>query len=290
MDAPRHLKAFCPFQSSYLQLGDHRIHYVDEGEGDAVLMLHGNPTWSYLYRNVVAALRSKFRCIVPDHMGCGLSDKPQHYVYRLQTHIENALALVKALSLDRFHLVVHDWGGPIGFGLARQVPDLVHKLVVFNSSGFLSPRIPLRIRICRIPVFGPVAIRFLNGFAFGATRMAVAGKLPMEVRRGFLAPYDSWKSRIAILRFVQDIPLHPRHPSWKTMLKIESSLSTFRNRDMLLCWGLRDWCFTQHFLEGWKARFPDAAVHEFPNAGHYLLEDAGDVINPLVRRFLRSGA
>ena len=102
-----------------------RLHYLDEGAGEAVLMLHGNPTWSFFYRNIIRELRDSFRCVAPDHIGCGLSSKPQRYGYRLSDHIENLATLVDSLNLESFHLIVHDWGGPIGMALAERMPEAI---------------------------------------------------------------------------------------------------------------------------------------------------------------------
>src|SRR5690606_35258145 len=136
------LEKFYPFRSHFLQLGNHNLHYVDEGKGQPILMLHGNPTWSFYYRNLVAAFSENFRTVVPDHMGCGFSDKPQDYDYSLGTHINNAYKLIKFLDLKDIILVVHDWGGAIGFGLVTRYPALFSKIVILNTAAFPSEHIP----------------------------------------------------------------------------------------------------------------------------------------------------
>ncbi len=276
-----------PFASHFLDVGGVRLHYVDEGERDAppVLLLHGNPTWSFFYRDLIRELRTTHRVIVPDHVGCGLSDKPQRYPYRLATHVDNVARLVDALKLDGITLGVHDWGGAIGFGLAARQPQRFSRFVVFNTAAFFGP-VPFRIRVCRWPVLGSLVVRGLNGFARPATVMAVRRPLPPDVRAGFLAPYGNWADRVAVWSFVQDIPTRPSHPTWPVIESIDAALPQFRDWPMLICWGMRDFCFNAAFLEGWRRRFPDAQVHRFDDAGHYLLEDAGDRIIPLVRAFL----
>lgn len=281
-------RSLYPFESRELRIDGLRYHYVDEGTGEVLLLVHGNPTWSFYWRRVIAALRDRYRVIAVDHMGCGLSDKPQRYPYRLATHIANLRQLIAELDLRDVTLVAHDWGGAIGLGAAVEEPDRFARLVLLNTAAFRSERIPWRIRICRIPVLGALAVRGLNAFARAALRMAVCHpqRLTPEVKAGLLAPYRSWQDRVAILRFVQDIPLDRRHPSYETLASIEARLERLRSNPTLLMWGMRDWCFTPHFLERFREFFPDAEVERFADAGHYVLEDAGERIVPRLERFL----
>lgn len=262
------------------------MHYVSEGRGEVVLMLHGNPTWSFLYRNLILQLRDHFRCIAPDHIGCGLSDKPQKYPYCLQTHIDNAIELVKHLNIKHFHIVVHDWGGAIGMAVAQKFPARLRSIVVLNSAAFLSQQIPLRIAFCRIPILGKFLIRGLNLFSRMANVMATVDRLSSSVKKGFIFPYDSWKNRIAVHEFIKDIPLHPDHPSYGCLDTIQNTLWLLQHKPSLICWGMRDFCFTPHFLEQWKSHFPKALVHRYPNAGHYVLEDTANDSLPRIRQFL----
>ncbi|MFC1837303.1 alpha/beta fold hydrolase [Thermodesulfobacteriota bacterium] len=275
-----------PFKPNKINIDGNSLAYLDEGRGSPVVMLHGNPTWSFYYRNLATLLSNKYRVIVPDHMGCGLSDKPQDYPYLLKTHIDNCEKLLAQLNIEKFSLVLHDWGGAIGMGLAARKPSEVQTIVIMNSAAFRSRRIPLRINICRIPVLGDVIIRGFNGFARGAVTMAAAKKMSPEVARGYTAPYDSWANRVALLRFVQDIPLSPEDTSWGTLIEIEQSLARFKNTPMLILWGGNDFCFTRHFYDEWLRRFPGAESHFFQQAGHYVLEDAFDEMAPLITTFL----
>jgi haloalkane dehalogenase len=276
-----------PFASHFVATDGVRQHYLDEGEGPAVVMVHGNPTWSFYYREAALALRHEHRIIVPDHVGCGLSDKPQDYSYRLAQHIDNLEFLINDhLQLSEVDLMVHDWGGAIGMGYAVRNPDRVRRLVVLNTAAFLMDFCPFRIRVCRWPLFGSLALRGFNAFARAATTMAVRKPLAPEVKEGLLAPYDSWENRIATLRFVQDIPLRRSHPSWETVADIQKHLHLLADKPMLICWGMQDFCFTEAFLDIWQSYFPNARVHRFEDAGHYVLEDAGDRVIPLAERFL----
>ena len=215
MPASSDWRSLYPFESHWLKIGPHRLHYVDEGSGPPLLLLHGNPTWSFYWRKVIEPWRKKFRVVALDHVGCGLSDKPAVYDYTLARHVENVLALVRALDLKDITLVAHDWGGPIGLGAAVALPQRFARLVLMNTAAFRSTRVPWRIRACRIPFLSAWAVRGLNLFVRGTLRMATEfpDRLSGAVRAGYLAPYDSWAHRIAVHRFVQDIPLSPRHRS-----------------------------------------------------------------------------
>lgn len=262
-----------PFTPKRFSLGLHSLSYVDEGSGPAVVMVHGNPSWSYLYRNVITALRGEYRCIAPDHIGCGLSDKPGNYPYRLQNHIDNLSRLLDHLQVERCVLMVHDWGGAIGMGWAGAHRNRIAGLVVLNSAAFPSPRIPFRIGICRWPFIGSLLVRGLNGFAGPATFMAVESAMDVRVKEGFLAPYGSWGSRVGIHRFIQDIPMQKRHPSWQALQTVAASLGGLRQKPMLILWGGRDFCFNRPFYEEWYRRFSKATGSYFEQAGHYVLED-----------------
>ncbi len=278
------------FESRFIELGPHRMHYLDEGQGETLLMLHGNPTWSFYYRNLIKGCRSQFRCVVPDHIGCGLSDKPQEYNYTLSQHIDNLAVLVDRLGLDNLTLVMHDWGGSIGMGLAARAPEKIKRLIFFNTAAFIANRIPFSINLCRKPIIGSLAILRLNLFAKMAASWACKQTRRMvgKVRRGYLAPYNSPENRIANLRFVQDIPMTPDIPSYPVVEHIESQLGYFRDRPVMIIWGMKDFCFTEYFLDRWKKYFPDAEVHEVEQAGHYVVEDADEKIIPWMIQFLRN--
>ncbi len=264
--------------------------YVDEGprSDSAVLMVHGNPTWSYYYRHLVAALRDTRRCVVPDHIGMGFSEKPEDYNYTLATRINDLEALVGRLGLKSIDLVVHDWGGAIGFGFAGRNARLVRRIVILNTAAFPSERIPGRIAVCKARPLGPWLVRGLNGFAWPATWMAMGRRsLSADEKRGYLLPYDSWANRVAVSGFVQDIPMSPRHPTWATLAAVAAGIEQFGDRPALIVWGGRDFCFDDSFLAEWKRRLPAAAVHRLADAGHYVLDDAREDVVPRVATFLR---
>ncbi|HWA85741.1 MAG TPA: alpha/beta fold hydrolase, partial [Opitutus sp.] len=267
-----------------------RMSYLDEGprSEEAVLMLHGNPTWSFYFRELVRTLSPRVRCVVPDHVGMGLSEKPQNYDYTLATRIADIEALIESLRLKRVRLVVHDWGGAIGFGVAVRRPELIERLVVLNTAAFPAPWIPARIAICKAPVIGTPLVRGLNGFAGPATWMAMHRRaLSADEKRGYLFPYGSWADRVAVNAFVRDIPLRASHRSWSVLQAVEAGLEKFRDRRALIVWGGRDFCFNDRFLGRWREMLPAAEVRRIADAGHYVLEDAREDAVPLLAEFLR---
>ena len=272
---PDWLKEIYPFTPRRHETPAGIMSYIDEGAGsEAVLMVHGNPTWSFFYRNVVLALRGQVRCIVPDHLGCGLSDKPQDWAYTLPNHIRNLRSLVDRLGLKRVHLIVHDWGGPIGLGTMLPLQELLGNVVILNTAAFADTVIPARIRFCRVPVIGELAVRGFNGFAWPATWMAVTKPLPAAVKAGFVFPYNSWANRIATHRFVVDIPTGQGTASDQALAEIESKLLLLKTKQVRILWGGQDFCFNRHYYERWCDLLPSARSDYLSEAGHYLLEDA----------------
>lgn len=272
------VKALYPFEVRSWASPDGVMRYVDHGprEGRPVLLLHGNPSWSFLWRNLILALAAHGRRVIaPDHLGMGLSARPERFL-RLEDRIRAVHGLVEHLGLKEFDLGVHDWGGAIGFGLATRMPDRIGRILVTNTGAFLSERIPARIALCRAPLIGRLIAQHLDGFAWPATWMAVEKPLPKPVKAGFLAPYGTIALRQAVADFVADIPMEREHPTRPVLAAVEAALPTLRSKPMLLLWGLKDFCFDRSFLAGFEERFPEAQKRLFPQAGHYVLEDAGD--------------
>lgn len=278
-----------PFAPHYFTApSGHRLHFVDEGENQPAVMLHGNPTWSFFFRHLVTAVTAAGgRAVVPDHLGCGLSDKPKNGSYHLKDHIDNLEELVdRQLKLDSLDLVLHDWGGAIGMGYAVRHPEKIRRIVILNTAAFLMPDCPRRIRLLRCPGLGECLVQGGNVFVEAALRMAPHKPLSPQAKAGFRFPYDSWANRIATLKFVQDIPFSPKDISWQTLCDIQNRLPLLAAKKILICWGERDFCFTMKFLQRWKNLYPQASVRTYPQAGHYLLEDCADEIIPPVANFL----
>ena len=273
--------------------------YLDEGprDGEVVVMLHGNPSWSYYWRNLVSGLSDPasgkgYRCIVPDHIGMGFSDKPgdADYDYTLQSRVDDLAALLAHLGIDGpMTLAVHDWGGMVGFGWALTHAAQVKRLVITNTAAFPLPsakRMPWQLSLGRDSKFGAFLIRAFNAFSSGASYLGVEKKMPADVRRAYVSPYDSWANRISTVRFMQDIPLHPGDKAWSLVESAGQKLPQFADRPAFIGWGLKDFVFDQHFLAGFRVALPNAEVHAYDDAGHYVLEDKAAELVPAIRAFL----
>ena len=284
-----------PFKSNYMEINGFQYHYVDEGAGDPVIMLHGNPTWSFYYREVIKAFSKSRRMIAPDHIGCGLSEKPDanRYGYTLQNRIDDLTAFIEHLQIDRpITLVVHDWGGMIGMAYALEHIDKIDKIIILNTAAFLPPggkSIPIRLWLIRHLTFlATPAVLSLNLFSRGAVYMASAKGLPPDVQNGLTAPYNSWKNRIATLRFVQDIPVFPEDPSYGIVKHADRYLDALKNIPMLILWGEKDFVFDMDYLAEWRRRFPGAEAHSFAQAGHYVLEDETEAVLAKIASFIET--
>lgn len=281
-----------PFDSHVFETGGSRMHYVDEGEGPPIILLHGNPTWSFYYRDLIKGLRARYRVIAPDHIGCGLSAKPQRYRYTLDMHIKNVGRLIDHLGLRSISIGGHDWGGAVACGWAVRNPKRVNRMLILNTAAFLGGPIPLRIRICRWNGLGDLIVRGFNGFCRSALKQACMNRERMtpHVAKGYLLPYGSWRDRVGIMRFIRDIPVSPLVPSHRVVREIESGLHLLAGKPMLICWGARDFCFNDWYLNEWRQRFPNAEVHRFADAGHYIVEDAHERIIPLIDQWMGGSA
>jgi haloalkane dehalogenase len=285
-----------PFESRWTEFTDGRMHYIDEGPAianagesrECLLFVHGNPTWSFHWRRLIAALRSRYRCVASDHLGCGLSDKPQRFI-RLQERVDNLATLIRRLHVDRVAvtLIAQDWGGAIGLGAMLALPRL-KGIVLFNTGAFPPAHIPWRIRACRVPVLGRLAVQGGNLFSRAALRLTLARRRRLEpaVAAGYLAPYDNWANRRAVYGFVRDIPNGPHNPTWRTLADIERALPTFAGLPISLIWGMRDWCFRPDSLDRFVEAWPQAEVHRLADVGHWVVEDAPEESLAIIERFL----
>ena len=276
--------------------GGIRMHYIDQGRGDPVLMVHGNPTWSFHYRDLAKTLvGAGHRVIVPDHIGMGLSDKPSdsRYNYTLQSRVDDLERLTGILDIKTpVTLVVHDWGGPIGLCWALRDLARIKAMVVLNTAGSLPPegfRLPWQLGASR-SALGPLLVQGFDMFMDGFLKRGVVRPLSPVVAQGYRAPFRSWSDRRAIMRFIQDIPRGPGDKAYNLMQWLGNNLPNFSGVPTLIGWGMRDFVFDKRFLEQWKLRLPQAVVREFPNAGHLLLEDSGFEVLPMIREFAKKHA
>ena len=284
-----------PFTPARMAIRDGiEMKFLDEGprDGEVIVMLHGNPSWSYYWRHLVLGLRDRYRCIVPDHVGMGLSDKPgdDRYRYTLQSRVDDLATLLDRLGIaGPVTLAVHDWGGMIGMGWAMRQPARVKRWVVTNTAMFPLPDakpMPWQLSFGRDSKLGALLIRGINAFSGAASYVGVQRRMPADVRRAYVAPYDTWANRIATLRFVQDIPLRQGDPAWSLVEQAGRVLPAFSDRPAFLGWGLRDFVFDGHCLDAFKRAWPRAETHAFDDANHYVLEDKHAVLVPAIRDFL----
>jgi pimeloyl-ACP methyl ester carboxylesterase len=286
-----------PYEPNWLFTDGIRIHYVDEGprDGEAVVMLHGNPTWAYLYRNFIGPLaEAGFRAIAHDELGFGRSDKPERgKEYSVQRHAKHFAALMDELGLADVTLVVQDWGGPIGLNWAVDNPDRVRRLVLLNTwpGGAVPeyPHPPLPFKLMRGPGTGELLVKgaqiFTRLFLFkGGTHPERLGE---NEKAAYLAPHPSWASRTGVLAYPRLIPWDDASPSWEVGRHNEENLGRLAGKPVLICWPDSDRAFKQKSLALWRARFPDADVHTIEESGHYVQEDAHEQVVPLILDFLR---
>ena len=273
--------------------GGHNLHVIDEGHGRPVVMLHGNPSWSFYYRNLLEELSGNHRVIVPDHIGMGRSDKPDDstYEYTLNQRVSDLESTLEQLGVTSdITLVVHDWGGMIGSTFATRHPERVSRMVILNTAGFGLPKekmFPWPLWLSRNTPVSALFVRGLNGFVKGTAWIGTTrNKMSNDIKKAYLWPYDSWANRRSVHRFVQDIPLTPKDKTWPVLKQVEADLPKLAAKPMLIAFGLKDLVFDRHFLKGWTDRFPQAEVVRYEDASHYVLEDVGQELWTKIRSFL----
>jgi haloalkane dehalogenase len=267
------------------------MHYVDEGSGPPVLLVHGNPTWSFMYREVIRAFRGSFRVLAPDHLGMGLSERtPDEGRRNLAARVSDLGSFLDGIGLeDPVRILAHDWGGPVALGWALRHPARVASVSLMNT-GLRIPRgyrMPARLALFqRVPAIGALLARDLGLFARGLADAGTVRPLSARAREGLLAPYARREHRAAIAGFVRDIPWRPSHPSGRHLEETDALLETaLAGKPVSLIWGLRDFVFTPLFLYDLKKRLPRARVLALPRSGHYLLEDEPGRIIRFLGRF-----
>lgn len=284
-----------PFQPHYYRRPDGlALHYIDEGRGQPLIMVHGNPTWSFFWRHLIKEFSPNYRCLALDHMGMGFSSRPdkKQYAFSLADRVADLSALVEHWRLDRpAHLIVHDWGGPIGLSWAAAHPEMVASVTVMNSGARIPKdyRLPWKLALFkRFTPMGSYLAHRCNLFAWGTAIFGVKKQLSPPALEGFLAPYRQAEHRLAIARFVEDIPLDPAHPSFTLLADTNRALDKLlTGRPFSLIWGLGDFVFNRAVLLDWLGRFPHAPFLALPEAGHYLMEDEEQKIIAFLRKFLK---
>ena len=283
-----------PFTRNYFERPDGlAMQYVDEGSGPPVLMVHGNPTWSFFYRRLINALAPNFRCLAPDHLGMGLSSRPRpdEYNFDLAARAADLAALADHWHISEpIHLVAHDWGGPIAMSWAVEHPDRVASVTIMNSGLRIPPKYHLPLKLALFRQFTPLGTflaQRLNLFVDGTASFGVTTPLGQEARQGFTAPYRKSEDRLAVARFVADIPLSPAHPSYQYLKEIDRKAGDLLTaKPLALVWGLQDFVFNRTVFLDWQARFPQAKTLVLPEAGHYLMEDEPQQVTRFISQFI----
>ena len=292
------ISAEYPFTHNFFDSPMGTMHFVDEGRGEPVLMLHGNPTWSFLYRNIIPGISATNRVIAPDHIGFGLSDKSENESdYTLEAHIENLEALILELDLSNITLVMQDWGGPIGLGFAARHPDRVKTLVVFNTFGFYPPvdgmdpdnlKLPAPLLLMRSRGIGDFIVRRLGFFERQVMKMATAKKQSAKLRSAYTDIFKTYKARAGVMAFPRMIPNNTRHPAAKVLLEQTGPFLDQFDGPARIFWGDKDPLIPIGALSAWKKRLPQAKVTQFSKAKHYLPDDEPEALTRGIAEFLRS--
>ncbi len=269
------------------------MHFVDEGVGDPLVLLHGDPTWGYLYRKFIPILSKHGRCIVPDHMGMGKSGMSRElYPFRLKHHIANLEGLLLHLDLHDITLVLHDWGGPVGFGVATRHPERIKRLVLMNTWAFAQwpggplPKLLELIRSDRGEKFVLEKNGYLDSALLGTAHHPE--NLTQAVMNAYRAPFPTPESRGALLCWSRDIPMSEHDFSFAEMRLIEDGLMQFERLPTLLLWGMRDPVLRESVLRVWQQKFPHAYTREIEDASHFLQEDTPEKILGYIEEFLEA--
>ena len=275
-----------PFESHYFDVPAGSLHYVDEGCGQPIVMVHGNPTWSYLYRHLIKRLRSEYRCLAPDHLGFGLSDKPKDWSYLPADHATNLTALIEELGLKNITLVVQDWGGPIGLSYAVDHPENVARIIIMNTWAWPVNRDWYYIAFSGF-VGGPIGrmlIRRYNFFARSIMRQAFGdkGKLTKAAHEHYLRALATPEDRKGCFVFPKQII-----GSTPWLGQLWDRIPTLNGKPKLIVWGMKDIAFREKELKRWERTFPEARSIRLSSVGHYVQEEAADELAEAVVPFLK---
>jgi haloalkane dehalogenase len=274
-----------PVEHKFMELDGARIHYVDEGCGETLLLLHGNPAWCFLYRKIIAGLMSDFRCVALDYPGYGMSDAPSGYGFTPREHSIVVEHFVDRLGIRNLTMMVQDWGGPIGFGLAVRRPELVRQFIIGNTFAWPLDR-ERRIRFFSALMGGPLGRALTSVFNFVPRFFFWRGfgkPLTSAVRAMYLAPWRSRARRGAAV-------VGPRQliAASDFLREVEAGLTELSDRPALIVWGRRDFAFSEADATRFARLFPRNKTIFYENASHFLQEDVGENIAAAFREFSMS--
>jgi haloalkane dehalogenase len=276
--------ALYPFTSRWFDSSRGRVHYIDEGRGPVIVFFHGNPTWSFLYRNIIAGLRDRFRCIVPDYLGFGLSERPSGFTYRIEEHASVMGELVDHLELDQYLSMGQDWGGPISMAVGTERAERVRGVVLGNTWFWPAADLPTKM-FSRVMGSPPMqwAITKRNFFVERLIPAGTATSLDDAVIEHYRGVQPTAEARAGVARMPKEI-LAARPLLERLARDVPAKLGS---KPALLIWGMKDFAFRPGpNLPRMRTAFPDHVVVELPDAKHYIQEDAPDQIAAaIVSRF-----
>lgn len=274
-----------PFAAHFHHVKDQQLHYIDEGRGEAIVFVHGTPSWSFDFRHLVKGLRTEYRCIAIDHIGFGLSDKPENYDYTTQRHAQTLTDFLLAKDLSGITLVLHDFGGPIGFDFALRYPERIRRIVILNSwlwSSENDPEFNKTKRILNSPLL-PFLYKYLNFSARFILPKSFGEKKPgRAVRKHYTKPFADRTQRSGTLAFAHSLL---NDQSWFESLWQRRSV--LADKPVCLIWGMKDPVIRPHNLEKFIEGFPGAQVHRLPSCGHFPQEEEPATTLNAVRAFLK---
>ena len=273
-----------PFTHHTLDLPSGRMHYVDEGEGEPIVFVHGTPTWSFLWRQQIKSLSRIYRCIAPDHLGFGLSEKPAGFAYTPEAHADNLEKLIEHLQLKNITLVVHDFGGPIGLRYALRHPENVKNLVILNTWMWSLEEESRIMKISRFMAGGVGRFLYLQ-LGFSAKVLLPQGyheskHLTKDIKQHYQKPLSSARSRLGTWAFAK--ALHQSNPYFAELWQQRDKLKSI---DKLILWGEKDKLLPLHFLDRWQQEFPEAKTTKY-KAGHFLQEERGGEVADAIKNFI----
>ncbi len=274
-----------PFNSKYFDINGQKLHYLDEGKGEILLFVHGTPSWSFDYRNIIKNLKEHYRCVAIDHIGFGLSSKPEHYDYSPQNHSNTLEKFVLAQALENITLVVHDFGGPIGLNFAIQHPEKIKNLIILNSWLWSSENDPDYIKLKKIlksPLL-PFLYRYLNfSPKFILPQSFGDKKLPKNLLKQYTKPFADRTQRNGTLAFAQSLL---NDQDWFEQLW--NKRKTIAEKPTLFVWGMKDNVIKPHNLEKFQSSFSNSKTMKLEKSGHFPQEEQPEKVIKAISDFLK---
>lgn len=274
-----------PFDNKYIQLEAGEMHYVDEGEGNVILFIHGTPAWSFLYRDFISSLSKKYRCIAIDHLGFGLSEKPENFDGKPQSHSKNLSEFIEKLNLENITIVVHDFGGPIGLSSAIQNHHRIKQVILFNTWLWETKNNPAAQKVDKIINSGIGKFLYLR-MNFSPKFLLKKGfykkkNLSKKIHKQYIYPFPNKSSRTSLLNIGKSLVGSSGwyQEQWENLDKLQQ-------KPWLILWGVKDEFLTTACLEIWKKKLSNATIKNF-ECGHFIQEEKTNETIQEVEKFMQ---